>query len=147
MLLPVLPAISTDYRSSSFLIPPHPTSQLGADLIFSFLAPAFKSLLIKPALTTHKYTTSGESSPLRKPKFIMPPKTSPAWILSEQKGIDSLELVQENPIPEVGEYDVLVKIHAASLNYRDIVVAKVYASPLQHPTNHALGNIPLIADY
>ncbi|KAJ5988578.1 zinc-binding alcohol dehydrogenase-like protein [Penicillium waksmanii] len=54
----------------------------------------------------------------------MPPKTSPAWILSEQKGIDSLQLVQDNPIPEVGEYDVLVKIHAASLNYRDIVVAK-----------------------
>lgn len=63
----------------------------------------------------------------------MSPKTSPAWILSEQKGIDSLQLVQENIIPEIGENDVLVKIHAASLNYRDIVIAKVHLSSSQRP--------------
>jgi hypothetical protein len=129
----LLPAISTDYRSSSFLIPPHPTTQLGADLISSSLAADFKSFIIKLALAAHKCTTSGDSFLSRKPKFIMTPKTSPAWILSEQKGIDSLQLVQENPIPEVGEYDVLLKIHAASLNYRDIVVAKVHVSPLNRP--------------
>lgn len=76
----------------------------------------------------------------------MAPKSSPAWVLPEQKGIDSLQLVLENPIPNVGEYDVLVKIHAVSLNYRDIVVAKVRAVPIitsfQCPPNHAVGQHP-----
>jgi NADPH:quinone reductase and related Zn-dependent oxidoreductases len=50
-----------------------------------------------------------------------------AWILKEQKGIDSLEVV-ERTISAVGDFDVLVKLHAASLNYRDIVIAKVRQS-------------------
>lgn len=50
-----------------------------------------------------------------------------AWILKEQKGIDSLEIVEQT-ISAVGDFDVLVKLHAASLNYRDIVIAKVRQS-------------------
>ncbi|PWY88269.1 GroES-like protein [Aspergillus heteromorphus CBS 117.55] len=44
------------------------------------------------------------------------------WIVQGKKGIDSLEL-QEVPIPSPEDYEVLVKFHAASLNYRDIVIA------------------------
>lgn len=51
--------------------------------------------------------------------------TSPAWILASQSSIDSLQFIDDHPTPSVGEYDVLVKLHAASLNYRDIVLAKV----------------------
>lgn len=40
-----------------------------------------------------------------------------AWILREQRGINSLELIQDHALRELGEHDVLVKLHAASLNY------------------------------
>lgn len=55
----------------------------------------------------------------------MAPKTSPTWILPCQNGIESLQLLEETPVPEIGDDQVLVKVHAASLNYRDIVIAKV----------------------
>jgi len=35
------------------------------------------------------------------------------------------QLVEETPVPEIGDHQILVKIHAASLNYRDIVIARV----------------------
>ena len=34
-----------------------------------------------------------------------------------------------SPPTELGEHDVLVKIHAASLNFRDIVLAKASNMP------------------
>ncbi|GKZ34036.1 hypothetical protein AbraIFM66950_004171 [Aspergillus brasiliensis] len=43
------------------------------------------------------------------------------WVLDGTDGIDSLQL-QEVPIPEPGDYEVLVKFHAASLNFRDIMI-------------------------
>ncbi|QMW31671.1 hypothetical protein G4B84_007052 [Aspergillus flavus NRRL3357] len=45
-----------------------------------------------------------------------------AWVLSGTCGIDSLQL-QDVPIPDPGDYEVLVKFHAASLNFRDIMIA------------------------
>ncbi|OJJ95106.1 hypothetical protein ASPACDRAFT_1876928 [Aspergillus aculeatus ATCC 16872] len=49
----------------------------------------------------------------------MPPQTNKQWILRHfGNTFDSLERTT-SPIPEVGEYDVLVKIEAVSLNYRD----------------------------
>jgi NADPH:quinone reductase-like Zn-dependent oxidoreductase len=48
-----------------------------------------------------------------------------AWVLKDQQGIDSLQLVENHPVPTLSENDVLVKLHAASLNARDIVIAKV----------------------
>ena len=53
------------------------------------------------------------------------PQQTAAWVLREQNGIDGLEFVQDVPISAVKEDEVLVKIYAASLNYRDVVIAKV----------------------
>ncbi|CAG7923299.1 unnamed protein product [Penicillium olsonii] len=47
-----------------------------------------------------------------------------AWVLNDQHGIDSLQLVGDHPIRTLKDDEVLVKINAASLNYRDIVIAK-----------------------
>jgi NADPH:quinone reductase-like Zn-dependent oxidoreductase len=43
-------------------------------------------------------------------------------------GIDSLELV-ERPTPQPGPGEVLIKIHAVSLNYRDLMMAKGLYNP------------------
>ncbi|KAF2019113.1 GroES-like protein [Aaosphaeria arxii CBS 175.79] len=50
------------------------------------------------------------------------PKTQKQWTLEGKRGIDSLTWNDQAPVPEVGEYDVLVKFHAASLNYRDLTI-------------------------
>lgn len=54
-----------------------------------------------------------------------------AWVLREQGRINSLELIQDHALRELGEHDVLVKLYAASLNYREIVIAKVNQYLLQ----------------
>lgn len=41
------------------------------------------------------------------------------------KGFDGLE-PREVIIPQVGETEVLVKLNAAALNYRDLIIAKVF---------------------
>lgn len=49
------------------------------------------------------------------------------WILNDQQGFEtSLKYETKVLIPpkdELGPSDVLVKLHAASLNYRDLVIA------------------------
>jgi NADPH:quinone reductase-like Zn-dependent oxidoreductase len=50
-----------------------------------------------------------------------------AWQISSF-GIDSLELV-ERPTPQPGAGEVLVKIHAVSLNYRDLMMVKGLYNP------------------
>lgn len=56
----------------------------------------------------------------------MAPKISKQWILSRNdKGFDGLE-PREVHIPQVGETEVLVKLNAAALNYRDLIIAKVF---------------------
>jgi NADPH:quinone reductase-like Zn-dependent oxidoreductase len=50
-----------------------------------------------------------------------------AWQIS-RFGIDSMELV-ERPVPEPGPEDVLVRIHAVSFNYRDLLVVKGLYNP------------------
>jgi hypothetical protein len=49
---------------------------------------------------------------------------SKQWVLEKSKGIEGLTL-EDVPVPEVGERDVLVKLHAVSLNYRDVMIATV----------------------
>jgi NADPH:quinone reductase-like Zn-dependent oxidoreductase len=66
----------------------------------------------------------------------MPAQTANAWVLDDQKGIDSLRLVESGPIPDLGDSDVLVKLHAASLNYRDLVIAKVSYLDLSYYMKH-----------
>jgi NADPH:quinone reductase-like Zn-dependent oxidoreductase len=47
------------------------------------------------------------------------------WIVeSKDKDFDGL-IYQDAPVPKVGESEVLVKLQAASLNYRDLIIPKV----------------------
>ncbi|KAH8701809.1 putative alcohol dehydrogenase [Talaromyces proteolyticus] len=49
------------------------------------------------------------------------PKITKQWIVDGQNGLDSLKYT-EGPIPDLGDTQVLVKIHAVSLNYRDLII-------------------------
>ncbi|KAH8903803.1 NAD(P)-binding protein [Coniochaeta sp. PMI_546] len=62
------------------------------------------------------------------------PSTQKQWVItSGDKGFDGL-VTQEGPVPKLGEHDVLVRLHAASLNYRDLAIAKgKYPFPLNLP--------------
>lgn len=55
---------------------------------------------------------------------------TPAWVLNSQNGPSSLEFVESLELPQIGAHDVLVKIHAASLNYREVVIAQVPPRPI-----------------
>lgn len=41
--------------------------------------------------------------------------------ISERTGFGSLKL-KSGPVPEVGADDVLIKVHATSLNFRDLII-------------------------
>lgn len=56
---------------------------------------------------------------------ITPATKTPAYLLTGQNGSSSLELVPEYELPPLGDNEVLVRIHAASLNFREIAIAKV----------------------
>jgi len=64
-------------------------------------------------------------------------------------GIDSLELV-ERPTPVPGPGEVLVKIHAVSLNYRDLMMVKGAYNPKLHlpriPCSDCAGEVAGIGD-
>jgi len=49
------------------------------------------------------------------------------WRVKGHKEFDGLELEHEVPLEPIGAYDCLVKIEAASINFRDLMVAKVQA--------------------
>lgn len=50
-----------------------------------------------------------------------------AWVINNF-GIDELSL-EERPVPSLGEKDVLVKLHATSINYRDLMVVEGTYNP------------------
>ncbi|PGH03635.1 hypothetical protein AJ80_08656 [Polytolypa hystricis UAMH7299] len=52
------------------------------------------------------------------------PSSTASWILTSQNVAASLQYVEQSDLPRVGEHDVLLKIHAASLNYRDLALSK-----------------------
>jgi NADPH:quinone reductase-like Zn-dependent oxidoreductase len=54
----------------------------------------------------------------------MAPDTMHQWTVQGTDGFDSLKLDKNAPIPKVTERSVLVKFHAASLNYRDLIIPK-----------------------
>lgn len=55
----------------------------------------------------------------------MAPPTTKQWTVEGQNGFDSLKFNEKAPIPSLGDKDVLVHFYAASLNYRDLIIAKV----------------------
>ncbi|KAB2576615.1 Zinc-type alcohol dehydrogenase-like protein [Lasiodiplodia theobromae] len=52
------------------------------------------------------------------------PKTMKRWVVRNFTGPEGLEIEEDVPMPELGPNDVLVKLSAASLNYRDLVVTR-----------------------
>ncbi|KAB2573730.1 putative alcohol dehydrogenase protein [Lasiodiplodia theobromae] len=52
------------------------------------------------------------------------PATQKEWRVQGQNGNDSLILNEQAPVPKLGDKDVLVKFHAASLNYRDLIIPR-----------------------
>ena len=56
----------------------------------------------------------------------MAPSTMKQWVVqSKDKGFDGL-VFKDAPVPKVGDNEVLVKLHAASLNYRDLIIPQVW---------------------
>ncbi|CAG7934750.1 unnamed protein product [Penicillium nalgiovense] len=54
----------------------------------------------------------------------MSPSTMKQWVVEDKEhGFDGL-VYKDAAVPKVGENEVLVKLHAASLNYRDLVIPK-----------------------
>ncbi|KAL3461832.1 GroES-like protein [Aspergillus heterothallicus] len=59
---------------------------------------------------------------------------TPAWLLTGQNGPSSLEFIDEYELPPLGDKDVLVRLHAASLNHREIAIARgKFNLPLPNP--------------
>lgn len=54
----------------------------------------------------------------------MAPNTFKQWILRDANGLESLHLSSATIPSTIGDYDVLVNLHFASLNYRDILIAQ-----------------------
>ena len=52
----------------------------------------------------------------------MAPTTTKQWLVAGKDGFDSLQFVEKAEIPKLGDHDVLVNIHYASLNYRDLII-------------------------
>jgi NADPH:quinone reductase-like Zn-dependent oxidoreductase len=61
----------------------------------------------------------------------MTSKKQTVYRITERKGIDYIQDFQED-IPKINQHEVLIKIHAVSLNYRDLaIVTNKYPPPLK----------------
>jgi hypothetical protein len=73
------------------------------------------------------------------------PRITQAWTVDGTGSLDCLKLDKERVLPELSDNEVLVKIHAASLNYRDFMIPMVTMpyvySPIP-PTNPGQGYYP-----
>ncbi|QYS97762.1 PKS_ER domain-containing protein [Trichoderma simmonsii] len=54
----------------------------------------------------------------------MAQNTFKQWVLRDANGVESLHLSSATIPSTIGDYDVLVNLHFASLNYRDILIAQ-----------------------
>ncbi|KAL8956081.1 MAG: hypothetical protein Q9183_006421, partial [Haloplaca sp. 2 TL-2023] len=52
----------------------------------------------------------------------MAPSTTKQWTIVGKEGFQSLKLDEKAPIAQLGDHDVLVHFHYASLNYRDLII-------------------------
>ncbi len=55
----------------------------------------------------------------------MAPSTTKQWNIQGQGSFDCLKFNDKAEIPKLGDHDVLVHFHAASLNYRDLIIPLV----------------------
>lgn len=46
------------------------------------------------------------------------------WVIKGSQGVESLHL-EDVPVPEPGDSEVLIKFYAASMNFRDLMIANV----------------------
>lgn len=53
------------------------------------------------------------------------PKTTKSWTVEGTGSLDALKFYAERALPELSDNEVLVKFHAASLNYRDVIIPLV----------------------
>lgn len=62
----------------------------------------------------------------------MAPSSTQQWKVVGKDGFESLKFEENGSVPAVGDNEVLVKIHAASLNFRDLAIPKgKYPFPLK----------------
>ena len=53
------------------------------------------------------------------------PNSQKKWIINgTTKGLDEIQFT-EGPVPKMDDFSVLVKLHAAAINYRDIIIPNV----------------------
>jgi len=55
----------------------------------------------------------------------MSPVTTKIWTIEGSSGFEDLKYHDGAPVPRLGERDVLVRFHYASLNYCDLLMPKV----------------------
>jgi NADPH:quinone reductase-like Zn-dependent oxidoreductase len=66
----------------------------------------------------------------------MSPSTMKQWVVEDKEhGYDGL-VYKDAAVPKVGENEVLVKLHAASLNYRDLIIPKVWLCKRKSDTSN-----------
>jgi NADPH:quinone reductase-like Zn-dependent oxidoreductase len=55
------------------------------------------------------------------------PKTTRAWIVTgiHRDSFAGVEQRSDMPVPVLGDHDVLVRVEAVSLNYRDLAIPRV----------------------
>ena len=58
----------------------------------------------------------------------MAPTTTKQWNIQGKGSFDALKFDEKAQIPNLGDHDVLVHFHAASLNYRDLIIPLVDTS-------------------
>ncbi|KAG8527419.1 uncharacterized protein KY384_007571 [Bacidia gigantensis] len=52
------------------------------------------------------------------------PSTTKQWTVNGKDGFSSFQFHEKAPLPPLGDNDVLVNFHYASLNYRDLIIPK-----------------------
>src|ERR1039457_4686341 len=125
---------------------------LGAQPVARWHLPSAPQLIYFPIPAPYLHSTGNLAECV--PRFD---STTPAarWRLSMHVwqvpsfGIDSLELV-ERPTPKPGPGEVLVKIHAVSLNYRDLLMVKGQYNPKLRlpriPCSDGAGEVAAVGD-
>lgn len=74
----------------------------------------------------------------------MVPSTTKQWTVTGKNGFDSLSFNEKAEIPQLGDRDVLVNFHYASLNYRDLIIPKVSFKPHPYASSSSLTSPSLV---